>query len=238
MSDTIIGIKFQDFVLLTSSGLCSHYYIKISDTEDKSIQLDKYKVLLCSGADGPRKNFQDYIKCNYKLNNIRQHGRINNCVSTVGYIRNELARAIRSRDGAYEVNSIFAGVDVPEEMYNNNNNNNNNNNADGGGNGNEDDNDNNNNNNKLNNNKPKTYLYWLDYLGCSQSVPYGAHGYGATFIISILDRYYNNNMTPQEAIDLLQKCIDEVKKRVIISTPHFISRVITRDGVQLLEHCH
>eukprot|EP00758_Cryptobia_borreli_P015443 Tbor_TRINITY_DN6024_c2_g1::TRINITY_DN6024_c2_g1_i2::g.10415::m.10415/K02734/PSMB2; 20S proteasome subunit beta 4 len=99
-------------------------------------------------------------------------------------------------------------------------------------------NDNNNNNNKLNNNKPKTYLYWLDYLGCSQSVPYGAHGYGATFIISILDRYYNNNMTPQEAIDLLQKCIDEVKKRVIISTPHFISRVITRDGVQLLEHCH
>ena len=34
-------------------------------------------------------------------------------------------------------------------------------------------------------------LHMLDYLGSDIECPYGAHGYGAMFTMSILDRHYN-----------------------------------------------
>ena len=33
-------------------------------------------------------------------------------------------------------------------------------------------------------------LYFMDYLASLQEVPYAAHGYGAYFTLSVLDRYY------------------------------------------------
>lgn len=33
------------------------------------------------------------------------------------------------------------------------------------------------------------HLYWVDYLGTMTEVPFGAHGYGAYFGLSLLDRY-------------------------------------------------
>ena len=32
------------------------------------------------------------------------------------------------------------------------------------------------------------HLYWIDYLGTMANVPYAAHGYGAYFALSLLDR--------------------------------------------------
>jgi 20S proteasome subunit beta 4 len=32
------------------------------------------------------------------------------------------------------------------------------------------------------------HLYWIDYLGTMAEVPYAAHGYGAYFALSTLDR--------------------------------------------------
>lgn len=32
------------------------------------------------------------------------------------------------------------------------------------------------------------HLYWLDYLGTLVEVPFGAHGYGSYFALSLLDR--------------------------------------------------
>ena len=32
------------------------------------------------------------------------------------------------------------------------------------------------------------HLYWIDYLGTSTEVPFGAHGYGSYFALSLLDR--------------------------------------------------
>jgi len=36
------------------------------------------------------------------------------------------------------------------------------------------------------------HLYWVDYLGTMTEVPFGAHGYGAYFALSLLDRYAIN----------------------------------------------
>lgn len=32
------------------------------------------------------------------------------------------------------------------------------------------------------------HLYWVDYLGTIATVPFGAHGYGSYFALSLLDR--------------------------------------------------
>lgn len=32
------------------------------------------------------------------------------------------------------------------------------------------------------------HLYWVDYLGTMTEVPFGAHGYGSYFALSLLDR--------------------------------------------------
>ncbi|CAN0461231.1 unnamed protein product, partial [Ectocarpus sp. 12 AP-2014] len=34
--------------------------------------------------------------------------------------------------------------------------------------------------------KDEASLFWLDYLGTLQKVPYGAHGYGAAFTLSVM----------------------------------------------------
>ncbi|KAM7295249.1 proteasome subunit beta type-2 [Ixodes scapularis] len=36
-------------------------------------------------------------------------------------------------------------------------------------------------------------LFYMDYLATMAKVPYGAHGYGAFFLISVLDRYYRED---------------------------------------------
>ena len=89
MADTIVGIKFNEFVLLSAAGLGAHYYIKISDTEDKMAQLDSHKVLVVNGEDGPRKNFQEYIKCNLQLNRMRQHGQVSSTPSIMAWLSPE-----------------------------------------------------------------------------------------------------------------------------------------------------
>jgi 20S proteasome subunit beta 4 len=33
-------------------------------------------------------------------------------------------------------------------------------------------------------------MYWMDYLGVMQKMPFGAHGHGAAFCLSIFDREY------------------------------------------------
>ena len=45
---------------------------------------------------------------------------------------------------------------------------------------------------------------------CPTQLPFAAHGYGAMFTLSILDRHYRPNLTLEEAKDLLKKCIAEV----------------------------
>jgi 20S proteasome subunit beta 4 len=33
------------------------------------------------------------------------------------------------------------------------------------------------------------HLYWIDYLGTMTAIPFGAHGYGSYFALSLLDRF-------------------------------------------------
>jgi 20S proteasome subunit beta 4 len=55
-----------------------------------------------------------------------------------------------------------------------------------------------------------TSLYYMDYLGTMTKVPFASHGYGSFFTLSIMDKYYREDLSEQEAIELIGKCITEV----------------------------
>merc|ERR1712065_45539 len=79
------------------------------------------------------------------------------------------------------------------------------------------------------------HLYYLDYLASLNEVPFAAHGYGAHFNLSILDRYYKPDLSVDEAKALLRKCLSELAKRFIINLPTFTVRLVTKDGVEQVD---
>lgn len=100
------------------------------------------------------------------------------------------------------------------------------------------------------------HLYWVDYLGTMAKVPYAAHGYGAYFCLSTMDRFHNPDMDLEQGLALLQRCIDELEKRFIVNLGgkrHLLSlangptsdlrptfavfkvRVADKDGVRVVE---
>ncbi|KAE9399595.1 N-terminal nucleophile aminohydrolase [Gymnopus androsaceus JB14] len=79
------------------------------------------------------------------------------------------------------------------------------------------------------------HLYWVDYLGTMTEVPFGAHGYGAYFGLSLLDRYHNPEATLEEGIETLKRCINEVSKRLVVSPEKYKVKVVDKDGTREIE---
>lgn len=63
----------------------------------------------------------------------------------------------------------------------------------------------------------ESHLYWLDYLGTIARIPYAAHGYASYLTLSTLDRYHDPNMTVEEGLRLLRRCVNELEKRLVIN---------------------
>ncbi|GCB79593.1 hypothetical protein scyTo_0016982 [Scyliorhinus torazame] len=78
-------------------------------------------------------------------------------------------------------------------------------------------------------------LYYMDYLAALAKAPFAAHGYGAFLTLSILDRYYKPDITREEAVELLKKCLQEIQKRFILNLPSFTVRIIDNNGVHDME---
>ena len=60
------------------------------------------------------------------------------------------------------------------------------------------------------------HLYWIDYLGTIAEVPYAAHGYGAYFCLSTMDRYHDPSAGLEAGMEVLKRCINELQTRFII----------------------
>ncbi|TRY93731.1 hypothetical protein DNTS_028764 [Danionella cerebrum] len=78
-------------------------------------------------------------------------------------------------------------------------------------------------------------LYYMDYLSALAKAPFAAHGYGAYLTLSILDRHYRPDLTREEAVDLLKKCVEELNKRFILNLPSFTVRLIDKVGIHDME---
>ena len=62
-------------------------------------------------------------------------------------------------------------------------------------------------------------LFWLDEYGSLQSLEYGAHGLGANFVLSILDRSYQKDLSREDAVKLMQDCFEQLRMRFVINSP-------------------
>jgi len=78
-------------------------------------------------------------------------------------------------------------------------------------------------------------LYFMDYLSSLVKLPFAVHGYGSFFSLSIMDRYYKPDLTKDEALDIIQKCVDEIRRRFIVNMPVFKVRMVNKDGIHDLE---
>ncbi|KAF9036389.1 20S proteasome subunit [Panaeolus papilionaceus] len=79
------------------------------------------------------------------------------------------------------------------------------------------------------------HLYWIDYLGTMTEVPFAAHGYGAYFALSLLDRYHDPSASLEEGIATLKRCIDEVSKRLVVTPGKYKVKIVDKDGVREIE---
>ena len=78
--------------------------------------------------------------------------------------------------------------------------------------------------------RSQTHLYYLDYLGTMADVPYAAHGYGSFFTLGTLDRYHRPDMSEEEGVDLLEKCVREIQLRFLINLASFSYYLISPAG--------
>ncbi|KAF9822690.1 hypothetical protein SFRURICE_016896 [Spodoptera frugiperda] len=77
-------------------------------------------------------------------------------------------------------------------------------------------------------------LYFMDYLASSVKVPFACHGYGGYLSLSIMDRYYKEDATEEEAYEILKLCVKEVHRRLFVSLPNFQVTIVNRDGIKVL----
>ena len=79
-------------------------------------------------------------------------------------------------------------------------------------------------------------LYFMDYLGALQKVPYGSQGYASNFCLSIMDREcMPEGMDETAALTIVDRCIQELKTRFLIAQPNFMVKVIDKDGVRVVK---
>lgn len=79
-------------------------------------------------------------------------------------------------------------------------------------------------------------LFFLDYMGTLHKVPHGAQGYAAYFCSSIFDKEYTSpdTCTEEQALEIIQHCINEVQTRFMVSQPNFMIKKVDKDGVKVV----
>jgi len=75
-------------------------------------------------------------------------------------------------------------------------------------------------------------LYYIDYIATLHKLEKGAFGYGSYFSLSMMDRHYHSGMSVEEAIDLVDKCIMEIRSRLVVAPPNFVIKIVDKDGAR------
>ena len=62
-------------------------------------------------------------------------------------------------------------------------------------------------------------LFWLDEYGALQKIRYASHGMASNFLNAILDRNYHQNLSREQAAELIQSCFNQLQTRYVINSP-------------------
>uniref|UniRef100_A0A7N1A606 Proteasome subunit beta type 2 n=1 Tax=Kalanchoe fedtschenkoi TaxID=63787 RepID=A0A7N1A606_KALFE len=75
-------------------------------------------------------------------------------------------------------------------------------------------------------------MYYIDYIATMHKLDKGAFGYGSYFSLAMMDRHFKSNMTLEEAVDLADKCILEIRSRLVVAPPNFVIKIVDKDGAR------
>ncbi|GAA0169179.1 protease [Lithospermum erythrorhizon] len=75
-------------------------------------------------------------------------------------------------------------------------------------------------------------LYYIDYIATFHKVDKAAFGYGSYFALSMMDRHYRPDMTVEEAVDLVDQCLAEIRSRLVVAPPNFVIKIVDKDGAR------
>jgi 20S proteasome subunit beta 4 len=75
-------------------------------------------------------------------------------------------------------------------------------------------------------------MFYMDYLGSMHPMKIAAHGYASYFGMSIMDRYYKVDMSVEEAMELIQRVIQELSVRFILNLTDFKIKLVDKDGIK------
>lgn len=75
-------------------------------------------------------------------------------------------------------------------------------------------------------------LYFIDYIATMHKVDKAAFGYGSYFSLAMMDRYYRKDMTVDEAVELVDKCILEIRSRLVVAPPNFVIKIVDEHGAR------
>ncbi|VVC28514.1 Proteasome beta-type subunit, conserved site,Nucleophile aminohydrolases, N-terminal,Proteasome [Cinara cedri] len=107
--ETVIGIKFNDFVLIATDMTAAHSIMVMKDDEDKTYNITDTIVMGVTGEPGDVPRFAEYITQNVKLYRMR-NGYDLSVSSIATFTRKTVAEHLRSQS-PYQVNFMLGGYD-------------------------------------------------------------------------------------------------------------------------------
>ncbi|RHN73950.1 putative proteasome endopeptidase complex [Medicago truncatula] len=48
----------------------------------------------------------------------------------------------------------------------------------------------------------------------------------------MMDKHFHSGMNVEEAIDLVDKCILEIRSRLVVAPPNFVIKIVDKDGAR------
>lgn len=212
--DIVLGIRVKDAVLLASSKAFTRGISILKDSDDKTRALSDHCLMSFTGESGDTTQFAEYIQANMQLHSIRETNNNTNVQETS-------TTSDEGSIGTFELSPSATASFVRNELAK-----------------------------SLRSRKPfqvnvliggydtkanQPLLYQIDYLGTKVELPYAAHGYAGFYTFSLLDHHYRPDMDVTEGLKLLQKCLDELVKRMPMDFKGVYVKIVDKDGIRLVE---
>nr|VDC75685.1 unnamed protein product [Brassica rapa] len=206
--ECVFGLVGNGFAIVAADTSAVHSILVHKNNEDKIMALDSHKLIAASGEPGDRVQFTEYVQKNVSLYQFR-NGIPLTTAAAANFTRGELATALRkvidSLGFCLTLLILFCFVYNPYSV------------------------------NILMAGYDKeagASLYYIDYIATLHKVDKGAFGYGSYFSLSTMDRHFRSDMSVEEAIDLVDKCILEIRSRLVIAPPNFVIKIVDKDGAR------
>ena len=75
----------------------------------------------------------------------------------------------------------------------------------------------------------------MDYLATMHKMNVGGTGYGSYFVLSMLDRLWRPKLSVAEALEMMEKGVAEVLKRLVVAPPAYVIKIVDKEGIRVLK---